>query len=502
MRDDQYSKSWLKRVGPTGRPLGNEDVAINCFPYGLTGISDDTVDLIDALKPAYVRFIYWLILNLMLSALGLTLAYLISGRHTGAGTYALYIFSALISPFVFSKFMGKAANKPIQEYIATRLFKLVALNATPKTLQLILKKQPMISIPWTALDSIKLVQPARGGKATVVFDGPSMIKPMIISLSSLHTHENWIVLSHAIANFAPHIEIDPAIARALTLQSVETSFTEIWLDSLTLPPEQASLELIPEGEKLNNDRYVVRKKLASGGQGQAYLALDTTTNEEVVIKSYLLPVYQGKRVRDNAVQQLESESVVLQRISHPHIVHFIDWFCQSHRAYLVLNNIEGKNLRQWLKAHGIPDAALITDLARQMCEILGYLHSFKPPIVHRDFTPDNLIIDDSAKLTLIDFTIAEPTGAISGLPPVGQPAYMPPEQFRGETGVESDIYALGGTLQFLITGEDPVALEQTDLRTTHPSVPVPLVEIVYKCRAQDARERYQSVALIKEQLTL
>jgi serine/threonine protein kinase len=185
--------------------------------------------------------------------------------------------------------------------------------------------------------------------------------------------------------------------------------------------------------------------------------------------------------------------MVLQRINHPQIVQFVDWFSTSSCAFLVLKRISGNNLRQYRANQGPLPTALVKNLTIQMCEILWYLHGSNPVIVHRDFTPDNLIIDGQQKLTLIDFTIAEPTGAVSGLPPAGKPAYMPPEQFRGEASVQSDIYALGGTLQYLLTGCDPVALEQSNLLLTETGVSPLFAEIVFKCRAQRPSDRFQSV---------
>lgn len=503
MHDDQYSKLWLKKFQNQGSQQKNPDVTINCFPYGLTSTSDNSIDLIEESKPAYYRLLFKISLWLLLSLIGAIIAFLMAPLFKGSTPPAIYLLMTVCFPWSLFKVAGDKPFKPLENYISTKLFKLVAITAQPQGLKLIVKKQEPMNIPWTALESIKLNNGTNKhfSKPIVVLDGARLKEPVEIALSTLHTRENWMVLSHAISNFAPHIEIDEEIGKALTLPSVETSFTELWLNSLASAPEQASLELLPEGEKLNNERYVVISKLASGGQGHAYRGLDTSTNQEVVIKTYLLPIYQGKRVKAQAIEQLESESLVLQRINHPHIVLFIDWFCQFHRAFLVLNRVDGISLRQWVKTNGIPTAEIASALAEQMCDILEYLHSFKPPIIHRDFTPDNLIIDENAKLTLIDFTIAEPTGAVSGLPPAGQPAYMPPEQFRGETCVQSDIYAFGGTLQFLLTGSDPEALEQTNLRQSNLSIPDKLAEIVFNCRSQEVTERFQSIKDVQSLLT-
>src|SRR5581483_5192636 len=93
---------------------------------------------------------------------------------------------------------------------------------------------------------------------------------------------------------------------------------------------------------------------------------------------------------------------------------------------------------------------------QQMCEILAYLHGLEPPVVHRDFTPDNLMITDDGTLKLLDFNVAmSADNAATSSTAVGKHAYMAPEQFRGLPEPKSDIYSLGATLHFLLTGRDP-----------------------------------------------
>jgi tRNA A-37 threonylcarbamoyl transferase component Bud32 len=460
----------------------------------MTGALDSSVDLIEDSMPTYYRFMFWSAIVGVMIAIGALLAFLLAALKL-APLNGLLFFFCLFVPVICLNLFGQHFKKKIDSYLSTRLLKVVSISVRDKVLNLFLKGQEPISIPLSSITAIELA-PSKSSdlaKQTIVISGAQMKEPICIKLSAIHTHENWMIIAHALTNFAKHISIDDGIAKALTLPSADTSFTELWLDSLSSAPEVESLQEIPDGQSLAAGRYLVKSKLASGGQGHAYLCHDQTTQKEVVVKAYLLPIYQGKHLKDVAIQQLEAESMVLQRIDHAQIVHFVDWFSTSSCAFLVLKRISGKNLRQYHAVRGSLPSALVQDLTLQMCEILGYLHSCKPAIVHRDFTPDNLIIDGQQKLTLIDFTIAEPTGAVSGLPPAGKPAYMPPEQFRGETCVQSDIYALGGTLQYLLTGCDPVALEQTNILLTEPGVSPLLAEIVYKCRAQRPNDRFQSV---------
>jgi len=497
--DENYSRIWLRKYKNSAPEAGAIQsqvpiYSIRCFPYGLTSELHSSVDLIEDSKPTYYRLLFWSAVIGVVILLGALLALMLAQSNIAHLSAYLALF-CIFGPILFFYLFGQFFKNKIDTWVSTKLYKVVSICVREKVLELYLKGQEPISIPLYAIDSIELApsKDSEFSKQTIVISGERLKESFPIKLSAIHTHENWMIIAHALNNLAKHISIDDGIAKALTLPSADTSFTELWLDSLSSAPEAESLQGIPDGQTLAAGRYLVKSKLASGGQGQAYLCYDQTAQNEVVVKAYLLPVYQGRHLKDIAIEQLEAESIVLQKINHPQIVQFVDWFCTSSCAFLVLKRINGKNLRQYHAALGSLPPALVQDLTLQMCEILSYLHSSNPAIIHRDFTPDNLIIDGQQKLTLIDFTIAEPTGAVSGLPPAGKPAYMPPEQFRGETCVQSDIYALGGTLQYLLTGCDPVALEQTNILLTQPGVSPLLAEIVYKCRAQLPTDRFQSV---------
>ncbi|CAN5480299.1 hypothetical protein BH11CYA1_BH11CYA1_42800 [soil metagenome] len=496
--DENYSRIWLRKYKTGHLASAHSDVpnySIKCFPYGITGALDNSVGLLEDTKPAYYRFLFWGAIILAILPIGAVTSFALSAAMKMTGLLLFLALFCIIMPNLFLYTIARRLVKLIDNYVDTKLFKVVSISIRERSINLYLKGQKPISIPLSSINEIELVKSKSAdlAKQIIAITGPGMKEPICIKLSAIHTHENWMILSHAISNFAKHIHIDDGIAKALTLPSADTSFTELWLDSLSSAPEAESLQEVPDGQALADGRYLVKSRLASGGQGHAYLCQDQTTQQEVVIKAYLLPVYQGKRLKDLAIEQLEAESLMLQKIKHPQIVQFIDWFSTSSCAFLVLNRISGKNLRQCQPAMAPLSAELVQNLTLQMCEILKYLHSFDPPIIHRDFTPDNLIIDGQQRLTLIDFTIAEPSGTVSGLPPAGKPAYMPPEQFRGETCIQSDIYALGGTLQFLLSGHDPVALEQADILVTYPDASPLLAEIVYKCRAQESTDRWQSV---------
>lgn len=138
-------------------------------------------------------------------------------------------------------------------------------------------------------------------------------------------------------------------------------------------------------------------------------------------------------------------------------------------------------------------------LSIQMAEILSYLHSLSPPIVHRDFTPDNLMLQEDGLLKLLDFNVAQQKTSSVTCTVVGKQAYLPPEQFRGKPCSQSDIYAMGATIYFLLVGEDPDAIT-----SSHPAkvteVEEKLDALVAKATALELDKRYQDAESLLEDL--
>jgi serine/threonine-protein kinase len=137
---------------------------------------------------------------------------------------------------------------------------------------------------------------------------------------------------------------------------------------------------------------------------------------------------------------------------------------------------------------------LVLSWARQLIDILIYLHGQNPPVLHRDLTPDNIMLTPDQQITLIDFGAAnEFVGTATGTL-VGKESFIAPEQFRGETVPQSDIYSLGATMHYLLTGEEPQPLSQSVPQQSNPQVSEWLSSIVAKCTDFDAENRFSSAA--------
>jgi serine/threonine-protein kinase len=273
------------------------------------------------------------------------------------------------------------------------------------------------------------------------------------------------------------------------------SYTELWLQALTAPPKRERLKPLQPESVLKDETYQVNCQIGAGGQGFAYLATNVKNHEKVVLKEYLLPIFVDMESRRRAITAFETEARTLQSLQSEQIVKLEDFFIEDHRAYLVLEHIDGESLKQLVERIGPLKEHNVLQLAAQMCEILHYLHNLTPPLVHRDFTPDNLILRPDGKLKLIDFNVAQKmenestfTGTI-----VGKQSYLPPEQFRGAACPASDIYAFGCSLFYLLVGTDPEPITVSHPSKERTDVPKELDDIVARATALEAEDRYATI---------
>jgi len=291
---------------------------------------------------------------------------------------------------------------------------------------------------------------------------------MQLVLGALGGNAQRLALVKAIEQYAPSAEVNPEVLSALAPPE-DNSFTELWLSSLASAPQRERLAPLGEGHTLKDGEYVIGTKHGAGGQGVTYLAQGRSSADsrpgveeeaELVIKETILPVFTDSQLKRQSVEQFERDARLLSRLDHNNIIKLRDYFIEDHRAYLVLDRVHGQNLRQAVEEQGAMSPSVVLDLARQMCEMLIYLHQQDPEIIHRDFTPENLMLDRNGRLKLIDFGVAHEIKSRTTATVVGKHAYLPPEQFRGKPTTQSDLYALAATLYFLLAGCDPEPLSQ------------------------------------------
>ncbi len=302
-------------------------------------------------------------------------------------------------------------------------------------------------------------------------------------------------LFHAFRSYCPAILLDEKVQKALVGSSImkEARYTQIWFDVLTAGVQQHSDGDLQCLHKLRNGKYEVKSKIGAGGQATVY-EVETDTGDLVVLKEFRLTTDESLDAQMESAKEFENESAILSQLKHESIVKMLDIFYEGCRVYIVLERVHGKTLRQVVCEDGVMNEESILGYTRQMVDILKYLHQQEPPVVHRDFTPENIIVQPDGRLKLIDFSIAQSTAGkkVRG-ECAGKHSYTPPEQFAGNACPQSDIYALGATLYFLATGQDAEPITKSrlphELATRMPGID----NIIAHCTELDMDCRYSSV---------
>lgn len=357
-------------------------------------------------------------------------------------------------------------------------------------------------LDWKFMERISLIMPPGKTAPTdqhIIFEGRAGQGKMDVRVGSIMETDQRARVLKAIEKFAPEVHRDAMVLQALE-PPADHSYTELWLQALSAPPKRERFKPLTEGSKLHEERFIIKRQLGVGGQGTAYLATDSETGEDIVLKEFILPVYVDVSVRRQSLERFENEARILKQLDHPQIVKLGDFFVEDHRSYLVLEHIDGQSLKEIVDKEGALPEERVRALGKQMCDILEYLHGLEPAVVHRDFTPDNLILRKDGTLKLVDFNVAQQTESTATGTVVGKHAYLPPEQFRGTPGTRSDIYAMGATLHFLLTGKDPEPISVSHPKRINPEVSDQMNVLVEVATAITEEARYSNALEVKQAL--
>lgn len=355
---------------------------------------------------------------------------------------------------------------------------------------------------WQELSRISLDLPdATKAQLRLFFKNGSVAR---LSLSNLDK-ENLEQLLLALEVRATEAEKDVSLTALLgqlhdeRANVGELSYTQMWEEELNRRFASTAFVPLQPGQFLQDGRLKIIRQLAFGGLSAIYLAQLNGT-EAVVLKESVVPDSADENLRNKARQMFDREANYLRRLKHSNIAKVHDHFVESDRHYLMLEYLEGEDLRQVVRQAGTRDEETVLSWAMETAKILSYLHNQDPPIVHRDLTPDNLVLRNAKEVVLIDFGAAnELIGTATGTL-VGKQAYIAPEQFQGHASTQSDIYALGGTMYFLLTGQDPEALATNDPRDVNPRISDDVAELVIACNQFDAAERVRSAEDLIERI--
>lgn len=235
----------------------------------------------------------------------------------------------------------------------------------------------------------------------------------------------------------------------------------------TAPAVGAASSVVPEegyaassgllsAETMLQDRYRITQLLGQGGMGAVYLATDTRFASRTCVIKEMLDHFNDPEQRAQATESFHREADFLSSLKHPGIPEVYDRFTEANRHYLVMEYINGPDLEQRLLDNGGPFGEReVINWSIQCCDVLSYLHHQNPPIIYRDMKPANVLTTTWGKVYLVDFGIARFFNPVSRGTMIGTQGYAPPEQYRGQVEPRSDLYALGATMHYLLTGRDP-----------------------------------------------
>jgi serine/threonine-protein kinase len=263
-------------------------------------------------------------------------------------------------------------------------------------------------------------------------------------------------------------------------------------------------------ERVLNDRYALESKIGEGGMAVTYRARDLLLNRTVAVK-----LMREQFTTDlQFVERFRREAQAAARLTHENIAGVYDTGRANGMYYIVMEYVEGTDLKQRLRRDGPMSIMAALETARQIAAALDAAH--RGGLVHRDIKPHNILLNQDGKVKVTDFGIAkmvsdgEDTGVI-----IGSVHYISPEQARGEaTTPSSDIYSLGAVLFEMLTGrtifeaENAMAVAHKQIyerpplpRTLRPEIPPVLESVVMRCLEKDPRARYQSAAELQAVLT-
>jgi serine/threonine-protein kinase len=266
---------------------------------------------------------------------------------------------------------------------------------------------------------------------------------------------------------------------------------------------------LPTGTVLKR-HYRILRKVAQGGMGAVYESTDIELpiGNRWAIKE-ISPAALPPGERTQAVADFRREAQMLARLEHNNLVKVVETFEELGKHFLVMEFVPGRTLLNVLDLAGgpLPEERVLT-WARQVIDVIHYLHTQDPPIIYRDLKPANvMLVEGTERIKLIDFGIARlhKVGKTSDTEAFGTAGYAPPEQYgKGQTDQRSDIYAFAATMHHLLTNRDPSLnpFNWLSIRRYNPGVSVRLDTALMQALNLDPQKRFQSVEAFAQALGL
>ncbi|MBW3081226.1 serine/threonine-protein kinase [Bifidobacterium saguinibicoloris] len=246
-------------------------------------------------------------------------------------------------------------------------------------------------------------------------------------------------------------------------------------------------------------RYRILTRIGKGGMSTVYLAMDSSLNKQWAVKE--IRNVSDPVQRDLVIRSLTVEANMIKRFDHPAIPRIVDLIEEKGSLFVVMDYVEGQTLASLLKKEGPQKEKDVVNWGIQLCDVLDYLHRRKPPVVFRDMKPSNVMLTPEGAVKLIDFGIALEIGKgerplIGDDRQLGTPGFGAPEQFdpNGTVDERTDIYALGATLFYLLTGSHPRKNGIVPIRRINPALSEGLERVIDKATRENPDERFNTCA--------
>ena len=284
----------------------------------------------------------------------------------------------------------------------------------------------------------------------------------------------------------------------------------------------ADRAILPPGTKLNG-RILIGRLMGKGGFGITYLGYDLRMDKVIAVKEYypngiayraasgvtvqIADAGAGEAFAKGADKFYDEAQMVAQFNGNPNIVSVYDYFRENNTVYLVMEYLSGVTLKDYVRNHGRLTDGQALYVLNKMAAALSITHS--AGVLHRDISPDNIMLCTDGKVKLIDFGAARQIMAesSSNLTVVLKPGYTPVEQYtkKGRQGAWTDIYSLGVSLYYALTGvvlDDPYERMEDDkeLEENGHGINADLWEILKKCTMVSASERYNNAIELRKAL--
>ncbi|MDD5707190.1 MAG: serine/threonine-protein kinase, partial [Kiritimatiellae bacterium] len=336
----------------------------------------------------------------------------------------------------------------------------------------------------------------------ILLTGPALTQPHAAALikdklANRFVPKAWprLTIKHAMLEMLHQVdEAQPAAGgqAAVHAKHIETPSGPASDKKVHAPVSQKAVPL-----QLEDERYRLDEQLGEGGTGRVYRAFDQLLDMEVAVK-----LLNPELARDeNAIQSLKAETRICLQLLHKHIVRLYNLERREDLFLIIMEFVRGCTLHQLIKQNETLPPLMVLQIVTVITDALHYAH--KHGVLHKDLTPGNVLISDDGLLKVIDFGIADMINRQRDDHDyvVGTPAYMSPEQLRGEAlDVRTDVYSLGVLTYQILTGRLPSSPEATieDLAfRPHPplaGLPYPVLQVLELATALEPDRRWPSIS--------